>query len=299
MSDPTALTDSRLTLPDGRAIGWAEYGDPAGYPVIYVHGWPGSRHQGARLDIAGWVTGARIIAPERPGYGISTIRAGWTLLDWPDDLAALVDVLGIERFAIFGASGGGPHALACAARLPTRVTSVALASSLAPPDAPGLSPAISRPRRALLAVLGRTRVPVAFGARLAARRILADPEEFLRLVNRALPPRDRTIVFQPEIRAIAARDIGAALADGGRAAAWEFGLLARPWGFRLEDIAPPVRLWFGGMDPLVPPAMGHYLARVLPRASARYLPNEGHYLMIPHATEIVGRLAPGARPPSR
>src|SRR5262245_1351194 len=103
MSTPPEQTDNRLTLVDGRTIGWAEFGDPAGFPVFYFHGWPGSRFQGERFDDAGWVVGARVIAPDRPGIGLSSAQPGRRLLNWPADVAELADSLGIEQFAIVGA----------------------------------------------------------------------------------------------------------------------------------------------------------------------------------------------------
>lgn len=287
LQETTAAIDARLTLPSGRAIGWAEYGDPAGYPVLYLHGWPGSRHQGARLDMAGWVAGARVVAPERPGYGLSDFAPGWSMLDWASDLRDLAEVLQLERFAILGTSGGGPYALACAATLPQRVSAVALASSVGPFDAPGLERIIATWRRSLARGMLRARLPLRLLLWSMARRVETDPDAFLEWSARGLPPVDREIVSQPDYRDIARRDITTALADGGRAATQDAQVLTGRWGFRLADIQTPVHLWYGGLDPIVPPLMGRHLADALPHATARYLPNEGHYLMVPRAVEIL------------
>ena len=290
MSAPPDQTDNRLTLADGRALGWAEFGDPAGFPVFSFHGWPGSRFQGERFDDAGWITGVRIIAPDRPGFGLSTFQPARGITDWPADVAALADSLGVDRFAIIGASGGGPYALACAAMLPDRLTGVAVASSLGPPES-GADERATLRRRALRATLRHTRVLPELGVRLVSRRVLEDPENMLDRATTRLPPCDRAIVSKPEIRAISVRDVSAALADGGRAAAWDLRLLSRPWGFWPEEIAVDVHLWFGGMDRIVEPMTGHFLARTIPSATAHFQPNEGHFLVIPHAIEILATLS--------
>lgn len=285
MNTVAQQVDSRLTLLDGRALGWAEYGDPAGVPVVFLHGWPGSRYQGARLEVSGWVAGVRVIALERPGYGLSDMLPGWSMHAVVADVATLADVLGLERIGVFGASGGGPYALACGACLPDRVAAVAVASGVGRPGRSG--------REALLHGLIQARLPLRAALRVAARRAERDAAGLLDLGMRRLPRCDQAIVGQPEIRAIALRDLRSALGDGGRAATQDAQVLFGSWPFQPEDVRVPVRLWYGGMDPLVPPSAGRSLAAAIPQATFTYLPNEGHYLMIPRAVEILRWLAAG------
>ena len=118
MSRPLTTVD----LPDGRTLAYAEWGDPAGRPIVTCHGTPGcrlNRHPNQDLVRS---TGARVIAFDRPGYGRSTRNAGRRVVDVVPDVVALVDHLGLDEFAVVGGSGGGPHALAVAASLPDRVT---------------------------------------------------------------------------------------------------------------------------------------------------------------------------------
>ncbi len=103
-----------LSLGDGRKIGYAEYGDPDGLPVIALHGTPGSRFMFALTDEGARARGLRVIAPERPGYGRSDFHRFETLADTASDVEALADALGLDRFALMGMSGGGPHAVAAA-----------------------------------------------------------------------------------------------------------------------------------------------------------------------------------------
>lgn len=121
-----------MRLPDGRHLGYAEYGDPAGLAIIGFHGTPGSRLMFQLADSAARELGLRLLAPERPGFGISTYQKNRTLASYAADIAAFADRLGIKRFAVAGISGGGPYAAACAALLPERVTALALVSPVGP-----------------------------------------------------------------------------------------------------------------------------------------------------------------------
>src|SRR5438309_1811387 len=115
-----ARLNQTIKLRDGRTLAYAEYGDPAGTPVIFFHGTPGSRLMAAPA----WKDeslGLRIIAPDRPGFGLSTYRPNRTILNWASDVAELADALKLDKFIVAGVSGGGPHSLACAHELPDRV----------------------------------------------------------------------------------------------------------------------------------------------------------------------------------
>src|SRR6476661_2822678 len=125
-----------IRLPDGRALGFAEWGDPAGRPVFLFHGTPGSRLSRHPDESQARAQGVRLITVDRPGYGLSDPLPRRRLLDWPADVAALAAALRLERFALVGVSGGGPHALACAYACPDRVTAVALIGGAGPMDDP-------------------------------------------------------------------------------------------------------------------------------------------------------------------
>ncbi len=127
-----APSGRRIRLRDGRWLGFAEYGDPQGIPLFAFHGTPGSRLMVQAADASARAGGVRVIAPDRPGFGLSSRRAGRRIGDWPLDVAELADALGIARFGVVGVSGGGPYALACAWRLPERLTVVASVSGVAP-----------------------------------------------------------------------------------------------------------------------------------------------------------------------
>lgn len=128
-------TSATHTLPSGRKLGYAEYGLPTGTPIIYQHGFPGSRLEAAYLDRAANRVGARIIAIDRPGFGWSSPVKERTVLSSADDVRSLADHLRLQRFGVMGVSGGGPYALACARALPAdRLRAVSIICGLGPPD---------------------------------------------------------------------------------------------------------------------------------------------------------------------
>ncbi len=124
----TDRANQQIKLRDGRSLGYAEYGTPVGKPVFYFHGFPSSRLDWPLFDtdaIAARLN-ARIIAADRPGYGLSDFKRGRKILDWPDDVVELADALQIDRFAVLGISGGGPYAEACSFKIPQRLSATAI-----------------------------------------------------------------------------------------------------------------------------------------------------------------------------
>jgi pimeloyl-ACP methyl ester carboxylesterase len=121
-----------VILNDGRTLGFAEYGDPSGEPVLEFHGVPGSRLEAWYYDDAGKRVGARVIGIDRPGFGISTYRKDYRIADWPSDVLEFANALGLTRFAVAGVSSGSPYALACARFIPERLKACAIVSGISP-----------------------------------------------------------------------------------------------------------------------------------------------------------------------
>lgn len=277
-----------IRLPDGRRLAYAEFGDLAGRPAFYFHGFPGSRLEGRLIEPHARARGVRVIAVDRPGYGLSDHLPGRTLLDWPGDVAALADALGLDRFGVVGASGGGPFVSACALRLADRLFGAAILCGMGPTEDPSLAremialyrvglgaarvvPGVSRPVFAALAPLIRRR-----------------PEFFLDRLARRVSPPDREFFRRPELRAVFVDTFREAFRRGSRGAARDGVLYARPWGFRLEDIRTTVHLWHGERDNVVPVAFGREVARRIPDCRAVFYPDEGHFsIAIRRADEVV------------
>ena len=279
-----------ITLSGGRLLGYAEYGDPAGTPVFSFHGWPGSRVQSARYDSDARFLGMRLIAPERPGFGLSDFQPGRTMCGWPGDIATLADRLGIERFAVLGVSGGGPYALTCAWALPSRVEAVAIGSGFGLVGEASISAVLTPSQRFAFAQVVRFRRLHRLSLELVGLIIRANTRHAIEISSRFLPECDRSILSDPWIRAISVADTREAFRNGARGAAHDGQLLTHPWGFPLAEIRQIVHLWQGDADTVVPDAMGKHLASALPNVQPRFLPGEGHYLCIPRGREMLSAL---------
>jgi pimeloyl-ACP methyl ester carboxylesterase len=123
MGTASSRVDQTMRLPNGRILGYAEYGCEKGYPLMFMHGYPSCRLEASAVDHIVRRRGIRMIAPERPGFGLSTVQPNRRIMDWPCDVQALARHLRLSRFAVMGGSGGGPYALACALGLPQDMVS--------------------------------------------------------------------------------------------------------------------------------------------------------------------------------
>jgi pimeloyl-ACP methyl ester carboxylesterase len=280
-----------LRLADGRQLGFADYGDPSGLPLFFFHGTPGSRRAGRFADQAARRRAIRLIAPERPGFGLSDFQPGRTLASWPADVLELADTLGIERFAVAGVSGGGPYVAACAWRIPERLSHAGIISGMGPVADLALAARLPRGHRAGFALLRRlpavTRPPLAL-ARLGLQHW---PGGMQNALEAALPAADRAVFERPEVSDLLLDDAGEALRQGTRGAAQELTLFSRRWDFCLAAIHMPVDLWHGEADTQVPVAIGRHVAASIPDCRARFIPGAGHLWVLDHLDEVLGALA--------
>lgn len=270
-----------VELRDGRALGYEEWGPGDGYPILGSFGTTMSRlaHLGHEPPKA---VGVRLILVDRPGYGLSDFQPGRTLLDWPGDVAQLADALGLDRFAVFGMSGGGPHAAACAFALPDRVSALGLVSSPGPVwDRPELRYSLPPHRQPLVEVAARDR-------EAAARKLLEDCRSELEQATRH--PRDGDVA-DPELRARLRAALLETAARGPEGYAHDLLILfVSPWGFAPEDISVPTLIWHGDRDPAVPLAVARFFDRTIPHSELQVLSGEGHLVLWSHAEKILAAL---------
>lgn len=271
-------TQMQLRLADGRSIDVLESGPPDGQVLVFHHGTPGARVPIRMMTDAAHRLGLRFLTTSRPGYGDSTRHAGRRVVDVVADTAAVLDVIGADRCLVAGWSGGGPHALACAARLADRVDAALIIAGVAPYPAEGLD---------WMAGMGEENV-VEFGTAMqgeAALRPYLDKErEQLREATAADVVTALNTILPPVDRAVLTGAVGEDMAAGFREAmrtgvdGWLDDDLAfvKPWGFSLGEVAVPTLLWQGSVDLMVPADHGRWLAERIPGVVAHLEAGEGH-----------------------
>lgn len=281
-----------LQLENGSRIALDEYGDLSGQPVFFCHGWPSSRMMGVLAHEAACDLGVRLISPDRPGVNESTFQKDRTLLHWPALLNELADQLGIGKFRMLAISGGAPYAYASAWSTPERVEAIAVVSGAPPITELNEHDGLLGLYRWML-VLYRTRPELLrkcfrLARPFAARRI---PLQLRPMFLKLLQPCDASVLR--DSRAFEAcfesqRRAWRASAEGVMADA---EIYARPWGFRLEEIKTPVRLWHGKTDRSFSFRLAEEVGRRLPNCQARFVEAAGHYsLPIRHMHEILADL---------
>jgi pimeloyl-ACP methyl ester carboxylesterase len=289
------MPPSFVTLPDGRQLAYEEFGDPSGVPVINCHGGLTSRLDVLRCAPVAERAGIRLVSPDRPGIGRSDPKHDRTLLDWPNDVAALADELGIERFGVLGWSAGGPFAAACAHALPERVSSVALVASTIPADWPEMAQSINRFDRALLRLSLSARPAASLVVRAMRAAVGHSPGAFRRSSCTVLDKPSRRIVMEEPLELYTEP-----IAEGLRrpeAVVEDYRIFGSAWGFALEALTRPVAVWQGEDDGLVPVGWGQRLAAAIPGARLRLVPHEGHFLTTARYAEVLSVLAKEASIP--
>ena len=275
--------DHTLKLRDGRTLGWGQYGEEVGTPVFFFHGTPGSRMM-RHPDIS--ITEklkVRIITMDRPGFGLSDPKPSRTFWDWPDDVQELADALQIERFGVIGFSGGGPYAMACAYRMPERVTAVSLVSSLSPPHLRGSQKPLPLVIRLLFScsrsVPGVLPVVVNPIVRKVRQRFDAAYDRFAGY----LPECDRKIFLDPQIKKVFKESLSEAFRQGSSGFLTELAMQNRPWGFDIGEIRQKIYVWHGSLDLFHD---GQTFVKSIPDCQSTLL-EEGHLVLFQHWSDVL------------
>jgi len=269
-----------VRLPDGRAMAYADHGDPAGPVVLSCVGTPDSRLVGRHWAAAADRAGVRILTPDRPGFGGSDPQPGRTLADWPADATVLLDTLGVHRFAVAGGSGGGPYAVACGVLLADRVSAVALVAPAAPRGAPAhgfvpLAETALRERGERLAWLVGNDPDGLFGF------LAPDESEPDRRAHAALDPQQKAEVFA---------NLREAFRQGTDGYVQDHLICAGDWSDLLPRLTRPTRIWQGTDDNNVPAEATRWLAGQIPGAELTQLAGAGHGVTDETWPEVFGWL---------
>jgi len=257
-----------IMLPDGRALGYAQYGDPSGKPLIFFHGSPSSRYLRHPDDKRTSSLNVRLITVERPGYGLSDQQPGRTLLGWPEDVKVLADHLELNLFSVAGISGGGPYAAACAYKIPERISKAGIISGVGPTAAEetikGLYWLLQNPQRNI--------------------------ENYFQKIYRQSSQPDREIIRQPEMKSMFTRSWQEGTRNGIHGFAQDGIIFSKPWGFQLKDIHTRVYIWHGDQDTSTPLSMARYTAEQIPDCQLKVIPGKGHFLLFDYWDEILTTL---------
>jgi pimeloyl-ACP methyl ester carboxylesterase len=248
-----------VAVAHGRRLEVEVLGPQSGPPVLYFHGAAGSPlRRCPDTERAVRAAGIKLLMVSRPGFGASDRAPGRTLVDWPFDVAALADALGLDRFAVLGVSAGGPYAAACVWALPDRVSAAAVVSGTVP----------------------------LWGAGSAATRVRSgrDPR---RHVAWGRPSRTTCTAFLQGMRTVRSHGVGGMLADAR--------ISLGPWGFAPEAVTGEVHLWHGAQDATVPLHHALAMAARYPRCHTTVLLEEGHFFLRRRMGEILGALASADR----
>jgi pimeloyl-ACP methyl ester carboxylesterase len=284
--------EGNVAVGDGRQLGFAEFGDPQGRSIFWLHGTPGARRLiPTEARVYAEQNHIRLIGVDRPGIGSSTPHQYDTVLDFADDLRTIADVLGIDKMAVVGLSGGGPYTLACAAAMPDRVVAAGVLGGVAPligPDA--ISSGLMQLGATVSPLIQVAGAPIRLAASGLIRLIRPVASPALEIYARLSPEGDRRMLGRPEFKAMFLDD----LLNGSRkqlaAPFYDIVVFTRDWGFRLDEVKVPVRWWHGDHDHIVPFEHGQHVVSRLPEAELTELPFESHLGGLACAQDMMGAM---------
>lgn len=276
-----------------RVVGYYEYGEPTGTPIVALHGTPACGAGFAWADRRARERGVRLLAPDRPGVGDSDPwpnGRGTTVADYPPELFAFTDALGLDTFSILGYSGGGPYALAAAHVRPDRVAAVAIVSGSGQVGVWASVTDFETVDRLLTRAAQRipplARVALSVGAQFS--RVIPRTSLWFGQLEMSAP--DRMVMAEfPSARAALAV-FTQSCAHGSSGVVDDYAALGRPWGFAVEEVAVPVRCWHATTDEIVPVRHTDELARRIPGATVSQWPDEGHLAIVDHVGEVLDAL---------
>jgi len=271
--------DGLVEVGGGRCFSYRAIGDPDGRPVIALHGTPGSRLKFVAAHDKARERGIRVIAPDRWGYGATSLHPAPSLRKFARDMEGFADRLGLDRFSVLGVSGGGPYAVAMAAEMPDRVTALALAAPVGPVADDG-DPEVSVFHRLCFGALAQqpATVAVVFGALHA----MLEGSRGIEVRAATIAATDRGALWTSEI---AAR-LGATFAEGLRRGTvgivTDLGMFGAPWNIDPARANVPARIWLGTADESVPRMAAYSLAQRLPQCELLTLEGENHQWIANH-----------------
>ncbi len=279
-----------IRLASGRLLGFAEYGDHGGRPILAFHGVPGTRLMFRPTAAIAKRLGLRVIAPDRPGFGLSEPQADRSLHDWIGDVSALLAHLRLDTFSLVGISGGGPFAVATAAHFGARVRALGLVSPLGPvADVAGHIEMSNLQRRFFLGLPSNEKL-ANWAVRGANAIFRFAPGVQYDVFVRTLPKVDREILSAPKTKKHVLEDIRESMRFDGAGARREMVIFSEPWDVDYKRITAPAILWQGMSDTIVPVNVALELGRRIPKCRVIELLDEGHFWGYREMEEILAEV---------
>lgn len=278
-----------VSLSDGRVIAYLDGGDPQGFPIFGLHGTPGCRLSRWPDDNVYADAGIRYITTDRAGYGQSSRHRGRIVVDDAADVLAVADALHIKRFSVVGGSGGGPHALACAAVLKDRIVKVACQSGIAPLGDEGMNRDewVAGMTETIAAELiwaeaGEDVLTKQMRVQQAAMEaaLISNPSM---MFGEGMSEKDEAFMLRPQVIETFRRIVTEQARHGVWGSVDDTLAFAQPWGFELTDIHIPALITHGALDASAPLAHGMWLAERIPSAEVQISKTGGH---MPEEPEI-------------
>ncbi len=268
----------RVNLPDGRTLGYAEYGDPDGDAVFWFHGTPGGRFQvPPTTNDRAAERSMRVIALERPGVGVSTPHRYDHVADWATDVARAADALDADRFGLIGLSGGGPYVLACAHDLPERTVAGVVLGGIGPTRGSDRIKSYTRLLPSFEPALSLTGKVLGAALRAAALPLRAVRHQSIDLYANVLARADKPAFESPGMKDMFIHDLCEGMEHTLDGPVLDMVLFGRHWGFALEDIKPLIVFVQGDADHIVPFIHGEQQADRVPDSELLARPGEGHF----------------------
>lgn len=279
------MRDALVVAPGGRTLAYTDLGASQAPVIMYFHGAPSSRLDLAVFEDELTALDVRVISADRPGYGRSSPQPGRRREDWPADVAALADQLGVERFAVLGLSSGGPYAVACGALLPERVAAAAVVGGETDFGWEGAWEGYPEAEGALMRVGDEVQ-----GTAWCTERYGADGSAFTGAGMGRLAPADKAALSDPVFATALLTSMKEAFRQGVGGYAQDVVIQGTPWSFPLDATVAPVWVHHGEADSMTPPAHGRHTAALVPGARLVIWPDQGHISLITKIPRIAAEL---------
>jgi len=285
--------EQHIILRDKRKLGFAEYGDPNGFPIVYCHG-----SQSSRLEMHYDMTFARknnlrIITIDRPGHGLSDFNPEGSILSFSKDVLELMDYLKTAKFSVACMSAGAPFALGIAYRFPERVNRVAIISGFAPYNSESKKH-LSKDVRTMLKLAKSFPFLLKSLLKIQVKQLRKNPDKALKGCLKIMSEPDQKVLENKAVLKIIKNMFSEAFRNGGEGVGYEISkILVQDWNFKLYDINVPVTFWQGEKDNNVPLEWAKLMQNTVPNSELKLYPNEGHLIIFNHAEEIFKNLKVG------